>query len=69
MSATLANLTTNGYGLNVFCRSCCRCASADVLALVSRFGPSMPLPAIGERSRCRQCGAKGADVQIQAVEW
>jgi hypothetical protein len=29
----------------------------------------MPLPEIGKRSRCEECGGKGANVQVVVVGW
>ena len=69
MPATLANLVINDNGLRVFCDRCGRCADLDVSRLVGRYGPAMPLPEIGRRSRCTCCGAKGGSVQVVAVRW
>ena len=69
MNATLVNLVANNNDLRVFCDQCSRCAELEVEALVERYGPAMPLPEIGRRSRCRECGAKGGSVQVVAVRW
>lgn len=69
MSAKLANLIENDYGLNVFCGTCGRCVSVDVSVLAVKVGETMLLPEIGRRSRCTSCGGKGGKVQIQAVRW
>ncbi len=67
MTATLASLVDNNYGLRVFCHACGHCADLDVNALVSRHGDTMPLPEIGDRARCKSCDGKGGSVQVVAV--
>ena len=67
--ATLANLVTNDNGLRVFCDGCGRCVDLDVDKLVSTHGSDMPVPEIGRRSRCTECGTKGGSVQVVAVVW
>jgi len=67
--ATLSNLIANDNDLRLFCDGCGRCVDADISRLVKRFGAAIPLPEIGRRSRCSECGAKGGSVQVVAVRW
>ena len=67
--ATLANLIVNDNGLHVFCDGCGRCVDLDVAEMVNRLGATMPLPEIGRRSRCPECGTKGGSVQVVAMKW
>ena len=67
MTATLASLVANDYGLRVFCHACGHCADLDVDALVNHLGEEMALPEIGNRARCRSCDSRGASVQVVAV--
>ena len=39
------------------------------LDLLVGHGCDMPVPEIGQRSRCTECGAKGGSVQVVAVQW
>lgn len=67
--ATLSNLVANDNDLRLFCDGCGRCVDVDVPVMVDLYGPAMPLPEIGRRSRCRVCGTKGGSVQVVAVRW
>jgi len=67
--ATLANLIQNDNDLRIFCDGCGRCRDLDVFVLATTLGPSMPVPEIGRRARCTECGHKGGSMQVVAVKW
>jgi hypothetical protein len=69
MTAVLATLTQNNYGLRVFCDACKRVAEVDVKAAAERCGTAITLPEIGRRARCKDCGGLGGSVQVVAVRW
>jgi hypothetical protein len=67
MTAALATLTQNNYGLRVFCNACKRVAEVDVKVVAERCGRAITLPEIDRRARCMDCDGLGGSVQVVAV--
>lgn len=67
--ATLSNVIQNDNDLRVFCDNCRRCRNLDVHALAKILGSDIPVPEIGRRARCTECGHKGGSMQVVAVRW
>ena len=68
-SRLLANLVFKDYSLRVSFGFCGLEVNLDVDEMVPRHGEGLELPEIEKLARCRECGGKGASVQVVAVVW
>lgn len=69
MTAAIANLLSNNYGLRVFCNVCRRVADIDVDEMAEKYGQNVSVKAIGRKARSAECGGLGGEVQVVAVRW
>ena len=67
-AATLANLLEHNNGFRLSCSQCGRTAMMDIPRLIENYGESMVLLEIAKRSRCKDCGDKGASITVVAGE-
>lgn len=63
---TLADLAGHAYGCNAQCLACRRFAkiSKQALEALAAKAPALPAAAFAQRLKCRECGARGAKVQL-----
>lgn len=55
----LGDLIREGKLLWLYCRECCR--ERDVDPATIPLAPEFPVPAIGQRMRCSECGSRKID--------
>jgi len=57
-AATLADIAAQSLGIFCWCNRCGRNAILDCDPLVAALGRDFPVPEVGARLRCSDCGAK-----------
>ena len=67
-AATLANLLKHNNGFRLSCNQCGRTAMMNIPKLIENYGETMVLLEIAKRSRCKECGDKGAYITVVAGE-
>ena len=65
-AATLANLLEHNNLFRLSCTKCGRAVMMDIPKLIETYGKKMILLEIAKRSRCKDCGEKGASVTVVA---
>ena len=56
--ALLGKISKQGLDIFGYCNSCHRNRVIDSAPLIQRLGKGYPVPGIGRRTRCTECGSK-----------
>lgn len=64
MAATLAYAIENNFLIRLFCDECNRCRTFDPGSIADVLGAATTIPALGQRCRCEQCGARQITAQV-----
>ena len=60
---TLAEIAAQGLDVWAWCNDCFHHAVLPIGALTEKLGPDYPVPHVGRRTYCRECGSR--DVQTR----